>query len=298
VGAKVNSKIVPLDYKLRNADIVDIITSKHGTPSLDWLKVTKAPHTKNKIRQWFKRERREENVMRGREMLERELKKHRLEHTMSDASLFTEVAKKTNFLSYEDLLASIGYGESNVTNVLMKLRDLLPKSMAEEVLPPARKKASKKKQDQAVRVKGIDNVLVRFSKCCTPVPGDDVIGFITLGKGVSVHRKDCPNFAYLAENPERFIEVTWSSQNVEPVYFVEIEVDALDRAGLLSDVMKVINENDIPARSCKAVAKKNRALIKIGLDIAHRDQLEQLMKKIRKVKNIIDVSRVTHLLHA
>lgn len=296
VGAKVNTKIVPLEYKLQNADIVEIITSKHGTPSRDWLKLAKAGHTKNKIRQWFKRERRDENIIRGKEMLERELKKHRLENTMSDGALFQAIVKKMNFLAFEDLLASIGYGETHVTTVLMKLRDELPKDKAEEVLPTLKRVTTKKKKlGQAVVVKGIDNVLVRFSKCCTPVPGDEVFGFITLGKGVSVHRKDCPNFSSLAENPERFIDVTWDSGQSEPIYSVEIEVDAWDRSGLLGEIMAVINENKVPARSCKAWTRRNMALIKLGLDIANKEQLEFLMTKIRKVKSVTGVSRVTHL---
>ncbi|MEW6279585.1 MAG: bifunctional (p)ppGpp synthetase/guanosine-3',5'-bis(diphosphate) 3'-pyrophosphohydrolase, partial [Candidatus Eremiobacterota bacterium] len=296
VGSRVNGRMVPLDHRLQNADIVEILTSKTGTPSLDWLRICKSNQARNKIRAWFKRERRDDNIVRGRDMLRRELARNRMDHVLSDTALMTRVADRLNFVNPEDLLASLGYGETTLPQILGRLRDELPKEISNEILPTLPRRPSKKKrQGQAIRVKGIDNILVKFSRCCAPVPGDAVTGYITLGKGVSVHRRDCPNFKSLTEkSPERIIEVDWDSPSEEPIYQVDVEIDAWDRSGLLSDVMGVVNDARVTARSCKAWARRDRAVMKISLEIIHRKQLEELMKKLRKIKDVISVDRVTH----
>lgn len=294
VGAKVNGRIIPLDYALQNADIVEIITSKHATPSLDWLKICKSTQAKNKIRQWFKKERREENIARGKDLLEKELKRQRLEHVLADEVILGKVAAGLNFVSVDDLLASLGYGESTLSHTIAKIREELPAQVGEEIVPK-RPPSRKDKTFQAVLVRGIDNVLVRFARCCSPVAGDQIVGYISLGKGISVHRKDCPNVPTLSLQQERMIEVQWDDRPREAFYRVEVEVEAWDRTGLLADIMVVVNDSRVPATACNARVKRTKAFIKLCLDVRDRAQLEDVMKKLAKVRDVTQVSRVTHL---
>jgi GTP pyrophosphokinase len=293
VGAKVNAKIVPLDYILQNADIVDITTSKHATPSLDWLKICRSTHAKNKIRQWFKRERRDENIIRGKEILEKEFKRHRMENVLNDDDLMARITEKLNFISLDDLLASLGYGETTLPQILTRIREEMPKAV-EEVLIPKRMVTKKEKKSQGIRVKGIDNVLVRFSKCCSPVPGDEIIGYITLGKGISIHRRNCPNMPSLSIQTERVVDVSWDIKGKDVKYSVEIEIEAWDRPGLLSDVMNVVNETRIPAIECNAKAKKSKAQIRLCMEITDKFQLDDMIKRLSHIKSIISVGRSTY----
>ncbi len=294
VGARVNGHMVALNHSLKNADIVEVQTSKSGTPSLDWLRICQSNQAKAKIRAWFKKERRDENIARGRDLIRKELARHRGDPLLSDEGLMQQVAEKLNFVSVDDLLASIGYGETTLAQVLGRLQSLLPEPVSQEILPAPRKTAKRTGPGREVLVRGMDAILTRLSRCCSPVPGDQIKGYITIGRGVSVHRWDCPSMNSLANgNPERVIEVDWTdaAQGQPGHYLVELEVDAWDRHGLLSDVMAVVNDAKVPARSCQALARKDRATIRLGVEILHRRQLEDLMKKIRKVKNIIEVSR-------
>jgi len=292
VGAKVNAKIVPLDYNLQNADILEVITSKHATPSLDWLKLCRSNHAKNKIRQWFKKERRDENIIRGKEILEKELKRHRMDNIMSNNDLMEKITSKLNFMAIDDLYASLGYGETTLPQILTKIRDELPRAV-EEVLVPKRPPSKKEKMSLGIRVKGIDNVLVRFAKCCSPVPGDDIIGYITLGKGISIHRRNCPNMPALSMQTERVVDVSWEIKQKGSRYQVEIELDAWDRQGLLSDVMNVVNETKVQATSCNAKVKKSKAQIHLCMDVTDKMQLDDIIKRLSRVKDVISVGRAT-----
>lgn len=292
IGAKVNGKMVPFDYKLQNADIVEVITSKNGTPSLDWMRICGSNQARNKIRAWFKKERHTENVQRGRDILRRELAKQRLEGVLNDENVMLKIATALNFVNIEDLLASLGFGETTLPQILGRLRDALPKETSETLLPTARRPKGKSKSRQPIIVRGIENILVKFSRCCAPVPGDSVGGYITLGKGVSVHLVDCPNYKSISEkSPERLLQVEWDAPEADKDYHVDIEIDAWDRAGLLSDILAVINDARVPTRSCKAWAKKGRALMKIGLDINHRKQIDDLLKRLKKVPDVLAVGR-------
>lgn len=292
IGAKVNGKMVPFDYKLQNADIVEVITSKNGTPSLDWMRICGSNQARNKIRAWFKKERHTENVQRGRDILRRELAKQRLEGVLNDENVMLKIATALNFVNIDDLLASLGFGETTLPQILGRLRDALPKETSETLLPTARRPKGKSKSRQPIIVRGIENILVKFSRCCAPVPGDPVGGYITLGKGVSVHLVDCPNYKSISEkSPERLLQVEWDAPEADKDYHVDIEIDAWDRAGLLSDILAVINDARVPTRSCKAWAKKGRALMKIGLDINHRKQLDDLLKRLKKVPDVLAVGR-------
>lgn len=297
VGGKVNTRLVPLDYQLQNGDIVEILTSKHSTPSRDWLKICKSPHARSKIRLWFKKERREENIARGHELLEKELKRHRLEYLMSDTPVMLRVAAGYNLHTIDDLLAALGYSEIHTAQIIDRLKEIVPAAFKteEETLVVPRRPTRRKQSRHNVIVKGLDNLLVKFSRCCTPVPGDEIIGFVTMGKGVSVHRRGCANYmAQSREQPDRVIPCSWDVPGNEPIYTVDIEVEAFDRPGLLSDIMMVVNDSKVPAKSCSARTRGDRALVKLSLEIAHKQQLEDLMKRVGRLKNVIIVERASH----
>jgi len=290
-GAKVNGRIVPLGYTLQNSDIIEIITSKHSNPSLDWLNVVKSSHARKKIQAWFKKERRDENIIRGREMLDREFRRQRLDGLDNRELLLERVSDQLHFRNFDDMLASIGYGETNLPQIFNRLKDLLPQELAPAAPQPMVRAPRKSRAFELVRVKGIDNVLVRFSHCCSPVPGDDICGYITLGQGISIHRADCPNLALLRKQPERLIEVEWSGSAREPEFGVELELEAWDRPGLLSEIMNLVNEAKLPCRSCRAWARGARAQVKLGVDVKDREQLEWLIQRLLQLPDIIEVQR-------
>ena len=299
IGAKANGKMVPLTYILQNADILEIITAKNGTPSLDWLRICKSNGARNKIRAWFKKEKRDENIVRGRDMLRRELGRQRMDHIVLEGPLLSKVSEKLNFIDTDDLLASLGYGETTLPQVLGRLRDELPKEVSETLLPTPRKSGDfKPSGGRAVEVVGIDNILIKFARCCAPVPGDPIQGYITLGKGVSVHVEGCANLnALLETSPEREIEVRWDQPDVSTGFHVDIELEAWDRDGLLSDVMGVINEAKVPTRACKAWTRKDTAFVKMTVDIKDKRQLEEVLKRLRRLRDVIHVSRVSQKGH-
>ncbi|KEO82236.1 (p)ppGpp synthetase [Tumebacillus flagellatus] len=298
IGAKVNGKIVPLDYKLKTGDIVEVLTSKHSYgPSQDWIKVVKSSQAKSKIRQWFKREKREENVQKGRESIEREVKKHGIDATFMTDKNLEEIALKFNFTKVDDMMAAVGYGGFSAHQVVTRLVDKIKKEAPPVDLPkiPEVKQEPKKnkKSKLGVRVKGIDNMLVRFSRCCNPVPGDEIRGFITRGRGVSIHRDNCPNLeAVMADEENRLIDVEWDMDNTAQ-YNVEIEVTGLDRRGLMTEVMMMVSETktDITAVSARA-DKRKMATILLSINIRNVDHLHSVVEKIKRVKDIYAVRRI------
>lgn len=294
VGAKVNARMVALDYRLQNGDIVDIITSKNGTPSLDWLRICKSTHSRNKIRAWYKKERREENIVRGKDGLMRELRRQRAaDNITSDHDVMQKVAVALNFVTIDDLLAAVGYSEISAQQLVLRLKELVPERFPQPK-PKAATTTRRKKSKQAVSVTGMQNLLVKLSRCCAPVHGDDIGGFVSQGRGVIVHRTTCRNYlAALRETPERRIEVKWEQADGQPSYPAELDVGATNRDGLIVDIMGVLNEAKIPTRSCRAYAKKDLATIKLSVDIVHRQQLEDLMKRLGRVRGVLTVDRAT-----
>ncbi|KJS83895.1 MAG: (p)ppGpp synthetase [Peptococcaceae bacterium BICA1-8] len=303
IGSKVNSRIVPLDYELKTGDIVEILTSKQANgPSRDWLKIVNSSQAKNRIRQWFKREKREENYLKGRELLEKELKKHSLEvgyYTKTER--LNNIAKRLGLSVAEDLFVAIGDGTISPLHVQFKLREEYDKSYKVEnddsalSLPKEVKRTSStKSSSQGVRVKGVDNVMIRFSRCCNPLPGDKIIGYITRGRGVSIHRGDCPNVKiYIIEEPERLLEAAWD-ETEKSSFQVEIMVTALDRAKLAMDVINIVNDAKIHINALNARARKNgSAVIDLKIEINNLEQLNALIVKIKRVKDIVEVRRVT-----
>ncbi len=301
-GARVNSKIVPINYQLKNADIVEILTSKNGTPSRDWLKIARSTHARNKIRQWFKKEQRDENISRGRDMILQELKRNRIEISLNNHELFGRIAAKYNFVTVDDLFASVGYGETSPVTIRHRLQELAPP----EAFPPVaelpqeeseetkkRREKQKRKSKSPISVKGVENLLVRYAKCCSPVWGDDVIGYITLGKGVSIHRRNCKNFKHLATSPERVVEVNWLKSEKESMFEVELEIKGWDRAGLLSDCLTLINDMKLKVTSTRAWARVEKAVIKITVEVPSRKVLNTLIKNLSRIKNVNRVFQVT-----
>ena len=298
LGAKVNGKIVTIDYKLQNGDIVEIITSSavHG-PSRDWLKVIKTNQAKNKINQWFKKENRAENITIGHETLEKEIKRLGIEDKALVSQILNTIYKRYSYHSLEDLYANIGYGGVPVSRVITKFRDEYRKLQpGEPVKQQGEMKRPSKKDSTGIIVKGIDNCLVRFARCCNPVPGDDITGYITRGRGVSIHRSDCNSIQEARKSTaemSRLIEVKWSDE-VQSVYTASILYIGYDRTGLLTDIASTISEFKVSVNSLNArKAMDGTALIDITIEITSKNQLEVIMKKLRSLPGTIDVKRAT-----
>ena len=307
IGAKVNGKIVPLDYKLRTGEIVEIITSASSKgPSMNWLNIAKSNQAKSKIRSWFKKAKRDESINRGRELLEKELKKqgvHLADITHGDA--YERMQKRYNIHNTEDIYFVIGMGNISASAFVAKLKEenLLEKEknsenaenkFIEEQIQKAEKN-NKPNNDYGITVKGESNLMVRFARCCNPVPGDEIMGYITKGRGVSVHRTDCSNLqSLIMHDPNKVLEVSWGTAKGAS-YIAEVRVKSEDRQGILSDITKVITDSNLYLNSLTANSTKdNEALISIKIKIDTRDQLKELMKKIRKLPGVVDVFRMNN----
>lgn len=301
IGAKINGRIVTLDTKLANGDILEILTSKQGSsPSRDWLSFVKTSQAKNRIRQWFKKEQREENIIRGRESLEREVRKLGLDPVsfLKTDSLMA-IGKSQNFIGVDDLYAAIGDGVITSNKVLMRLREELSKDEREKLQLASLQQGETKtpsiygKVSNGVRVKGVDNVLVRFSRCCNPLPGDNIVGYITRGRGVSIHRRDCSNLLDLSHDEnDRIVEVVWAEQ-MDSNYPVDIQIYGLDKPRLVTEVMNTVLDTRTHIMAINArVGKDSMAHIQLRIEIRNLDQLKMVMNKIRKIKDITDVQRI------
>jgi len=292
-GARVNGRMVPLSTPLSTGDIVEIITNKaQAGPSRDWLKFAKTSKAKSKIRQWVKEQRREESIEQGRQLLEKELRRMGLEvHANMKEERLAEVAAKLSHASADDLLASIGYGKVSALQVAGRLAPERVEKPAEELAAVPAKPSVR--SYRGVVVRGIDNVLVRFAKCCTPVPGDPIVGYITRGRGVSVHTEDCPNASQiLRADPGRTIEVWWDTRE-RSSYPVDIEMEALDRPGLLTVVMNAVAETKATVSAVTARTSKNStALIAMTVEIDDVDHMNNVISRLRRVSGVKDVHRV------
>ncbi|MGN0947988.1 bifunctional (p)ppGpp synthetase/guanosine-3',5'-bis(diphosphate) 3'-pyrophosphohydrolase [Megasphaera sp.] len=302
VGAKINGKIVPLDYKLKNGDIVEIITSKVGKPSLDWLNIVGSSESRSKIRSWFKKENREENIAKGLEALERECK--RLGHdwkTLNVGGRLGRVAKQMNAGSEDDLVAAVGYGGFAVNTVLIKLLELHKKDLQKQeeknnslaALEKLKTKKPVKHSGTGILVKGESGLMVRLAKCCSPVPGDPIIGFITRGRGVSVHRADCPNVTHGSNDVDRLIDVEWDYDGNER-FEVNMEIVAYDRTGIMAEIMATLAEMKISILSVNAKTSDTKNVtIHMGISIKDLAQFEFVATKIRRLKDVYAVERYT-----
>lgn len=304
IGAKVNGKIVPLDYKLKTGQIVEILTSNSSKgPNMDWLSIAKSNQAKSKIKAWFKKAKKEENINKGKEVFEKELKKQSVHYVdIAKGESYDKFIKRYNINCMDDLYALVGLGAIVASSFIAKLKEEnLSKEEKDKNLNKAIEenisKNEKKKKDTSygVTVKGENNLMVRFAKCCNPVPGDDILGYITKGRGVSIHRKDCGNLnSLIKEDPQKVVDVSWgTSKGVE--YMAEIQVKTEDKSGILSDVMNIIMDSKLPLNALNAKsAKGNLAYINIKIKIDTVEQLKELMKKIKRVPGVLDVYRMNN----
>jgi guanosine-3',5'-bis(diphosphate) 3'-pyrophosphohydrolase len=289
IGAKVNNRLVPLDYKLRNGDIVEIVTTKaaHG-PSRDWLSIVRTTHAREKIRQWFKRQQREENIAHGREALDRELR--RLARTSLERvgpDRVAEMADLYKFPSVDDFLAAVGYGAVSAQQVVIRMG--VVDDSNETVLPPVAPPLPPS-QTGGVRVKGVGDLLVRFAACCHPIPGDPIIGFITRGKGVTVHLRDCVTIQH-EKDVERLIEVEWEGA-AERTYPIAIRLDAYDRTGLLSDITNVVAEQKVNIVAAHVETRPDHtATVNATLQVSSVAQLARVLSRLEQVKDVFSVQR-------
>lgn len=301
IGAKVNGKMVPIDHKLQNGDIVTIITAKTGRPSLDWLNIVAASESRAKIRNWFKKANREENIAKAKEALESEAKKQGYDwKVLNKPGRLEALAEQLHAGTVQDMLAATGYGGITVKGILVKLIDAHKKEEAKEnplpsqlqqTLDSLRVHKTAAKGNGGILVKGEPGLLVHMARCCNPVPGDAVIGFITRGRGVSVHRLDCINVVNNTD-PARLIEVSWQ-YGANETFLVVVEIEAYDRTALLEDIWAIMSEMKISIGSINADLPQNKiAKIRLGVQIKDLQQLDYVMTKLRRVKDIYSVRRL------
>ena len=303
IGVKVNGRIVTLDYQLKTGDIIEILTSKHSYgPSRDWLKIAQSSHARTKIKQWFKKEKKEEHVEKGREQVERELKRMKVEpSTYLTPENLLEVAHKFSFHDVEDMFCAIGFGGMSSIQVVMKLTEKLRKKKEEiclfERIPEQRETnriADHRYAKNGVFVEGVDNLLVRFARCCNPVPGDDIVGYVTRGRGVSVHRKDCINVRPSLDKDEsdRIIDVNWQ-QHTQANYSVDIEITGYDGNGLLNEVLQAIAESKVNISAVTGRTGRNKlALLHVTIFIRNVEHLQAVVERIKRVKDVYSVHRM------
>ena len=306
VGARVNDKIVPIDYEIKNGDRIEILTSPSSKgPSLDWLTIAKSASTRNKINQWFKRENKDDNISKGRELIISYAKGHGMQLSDLVKPPYQEVVlRKYGFRAWESLLAAIGHGGMKEGQVVNKLYDLYTEDhkrqlSSEEIIQQVQQTSPSIRPRGAagsVVVKGVHDVSIRFSKCCNPVPGDDIVGFITRGRGISIHRKDCTNVLNVPdEERDRIIEASWIenvSVKKEEGFLVEIKIFANDRAGLLNELTRVFSERDISIlRISSMTSKQGIATLMFGFEVKSREDLNDIIKRLEAVRDVQAVKR-------
>lgn len=305
VGAKVNKKIVTLDYQLKNGDIVEILTSKQARPSLDWVNLCKTSQARNKIRQWFKKEGREENLQRGRDILEAELRKKEVDSSVlakSDALL--ELAQRMGYSSWDDVYVGLGNGTLTALQVANKLQDEYqrshpaPETDVEAMLSSKANKeihrrntTGSSKSSDGVVVEGFDGVPIRFAHCCKPLPGDVIVGYITRGRGVTVHHMDCPNIkGAMQKEPDRFVPAYWD-QDDAGVYQVEVFVEAIDRPKITPEVMALINDSKVHITAITSRVKEGKTYMNISIEVHNLDQVILMIDKIKSISDVLEVKR-------
>jgi len=300
MGAKVNGRLVPLESVLNSGDVVEVFTSKNpdAGPSQDWLGFVKSTRARNKIRAWFTKERREEAIEQGKEAIARAMRRQNLPlQRLMNQDSFAELARQLRYEDVSALYAAVGEGHVSTQSVIEKVTALVETTEdtstgAIDIIPPGRAR-SPRTGESGVLVRGAPDILVKLAKCCTPVPGDEIVGFITRGTGVSVHRGDCPNVKALRADPERMIDVSWGS-TTKGVFLVQIQVEALDRSGLLSDVTRVLSEHHVNILSATVSTTDERlALSKFVFEMGDTVHLDRVLNAVRRIDAVYDVYRVT-----
>ena len=310
VGARVNGKLVNIDYKIQNGDRIEILTSQNSKgPSRDWLGIVKSTQAKNKINQWFKREFKEENIVKGKELIAGYCRAKSIVPNNIMVPKYQEIVqKKYGFKDWDSVLAAIGHGglkEGQVVNRLVEeyskehKQELTDEDVLGKVAEASRNKVHIAKSKSGILVKGIDDVAVRFSRCCNPVPGDEIVGFVTRGRGLSIHRTDCVNMLHLTE-PERarLIEAEWESEVAEQAggqYLAEVKIYSYDKKGLLLELSRIFTEQNVDVKSMnvRTSKKQGTATIEAGFIVHGRDELDKVIKKILQLEDVIDIERTT-----
>jgi GTP pyrophosphokinase len=294
----VNGKLVPLDYQLGTGDTVEVLTSKaqDAGPKRDWLNLVGTPRARNKIRQWFSRERREDAIDTGRDSVQRELRKQGLPlKRLTNEQTLARVAEELKYPSLDALLVAVGEGHVSPQSIVVRLTRLISGEDTDEELTeiaPARPVHLAKRDDRPILVTGAEDLWVNLARCCTPVPGDEILGFVTVGRGVSVHRSDCPNAKSLGDKPDRLIDVTWRPGKGTS-FAVAIQVEALDRKKLLGDVATVLSEQQINILSASSTTGKDRvARLRFTFELADIAHLAGVLQAIKKVDGVFDAYRV------
>ena len=309
VGARVNGKLVNIDYKIQNGDRIEILTSQNSKgPSRDWLNIVKSTQAKNKINQWFKKQYKEENIIRGKELIASYCRGKNINLTDILKPKYQQIVqKKYGFRDWDAALAAIGHGglkEGQVVNRLQEeyekehKKEITDETILEKISEANQQKVHIAKSKSGIVVKGINDMAVRFSKCCNPVPGDEIVGFVTRGRGMSIHRTDCVNMLHLsAVERARLIDAEWedtSDTEGGGQYLAELKIYAADRQGLLMDVTKVFTEEKIDVKSVNIrTSKKGTATLDMGFIVQGREQLNEVIKKLRQVESVIDIERTT-----
>ena len=307
VGARVNGKLVPIEYQINTGDRVEIITSQNSQgPSRDWLKIVRSTQAKNKINQWFKKELKEDNILRGKELLIQYAKSkgHKISSYMKP-QYQEAVLRKYGFRDWDSLLAAIGHGglkEGQVFNKLIEVYDREnEKNLTDaQVLEAASEHSDKlhvTKNKGGIIVRGIHDVAVRFSKCCAPIPGDEIVGFVTRGRGITIHRTDCVNVLNMSEaDRSRLVEAEWQEQEElgQERYMAELQIYANNRTGLLVDLSRIFTERKIDVRSMNSRTNRHeKATISLSFYVSSKSELQSLVEKIRQVESVLDVERTT-----
>ncbi len=300
MGAKVNGRLVPLDSGLTSGDVVEVFTSKNpdSAPSQDWLTFVKSPRARNKIRQWFTKERRDEAIEQGKDAIARAMRKQNLPlQRLMSQDAFAEVASSMKYEDVSELYAAVGEGHVSTQSVLERIiASLQGESESEGAdleIPDFSRARSIRKNDSGILVRGTPDILVKLAKCCTPVPGDAIVGFVTRGSGVSVHQADCHNVRSLIHEPERMIDVEWAPSS-KSVFLVQIQVEALDRSGLLSDVTRVLSEYHVNILSATVSTSNDRlALSRFVFEMGDTTHLDRVLNAVRRIDAVYDVYRVS-----
>lgn len=292
-GARVNANLAPLDSRLRNGDIVEIMTAAAGRPSQGWLGFVRSRHARNKIRQWFRQEGRAEHVTKGQAAVAREMQRLGIGSALEDGELRNNLAALFTLDGWNDLLAAVGFGDVRVEQLAVRLRELAPELFRDEelvFLPP--RPGAAVAAVTGVAVRDIENALTRLARCCAPVPGDPIAGFVTVGRGVSVHRNDCAKYReQVASHPERRIETWWDVQTGEPVYHAELAIQTMNLSGNLEQIMAIVNAVRVPTTALQTTAGRDRTVVRISLDVSSRSQLDELVRKIAGIRDVIKVDR-------
>jgi GTP pyrophosphokinase len=288
----VNGRIAPLSRELKNGDTVEIQTDPRHRPSRDWLAFAKSARARNKIRQWIRQEEFQSSVALGKELLDREIRRLRREK-VNDERL-ASAAHRLNVPTFDHVLASLGRGDLGITAILKELYPEAPPPAPPRPPTAIERLVDRVRGSRGVKIQGLDNLMVRYSQCCQPVPGDEVIGYITRGRGISIHRSDCPNVLNLAEHPERRVEIQWEAESGDR-FFVRLIVEGDDRRGLLSDIATAITDTGTNIASAEIKAGEGGMTGSFVVEVSDLTHLKKVMKAIRRIAGVLAVERREHL---